>query len=159
MEVRPAVRDDLVSIARVAHASGWASWSGLLRPETIAAMLERSYSPRVLKRRLLEGGLLVAVGSRDEVLAFAEITMEGEEIAVHIHATAPAVPDDDPIGDLLAAVRRRLPDRPICVDVLLGDLEEERCCEEAGYVPGEVIQHTVCGEAVVERRWWPVLPI
>lgn len=156
MEVRQATRGDLLQIARVAHRSLWDSCEGLLRPATITAALDRDYSPSSLKRRLLGGGLVVAEEPPGEMIGFAEAGVEDEHVAVRIHSA----PDrgSEPARRLVEAVRARFPGRPVCSDVLLGNLDGERCCEAAGFVPGEVIQRTLFGEQVVERRWWCPLP-
>ena len=156
MEVRPAHREDLVSIGRVAHAAVWTSCTGLLLPATISASLEHDYSPSSLQRRLLAGDLVVAVESPGRVVGFAEADIGDEHVSVKIHT---AESDRrNPVRALLEAVRTRFPGRPVCADVLLGNLDGERSCEAAGFVPGEVIQRTLFGEHVVERRWWYSLP-
>lgn len=156
MEVRPAHREDLVSIGRVAHAAVWTSCTGLLQPSTISASLERDYSPTSLKRRLLAGDLVVAIEAEGEVVGFAEAGIEDEHVSVKVHTAESGW--RNPMRSLLEAVRARFPGRPMCADVLLGNLEGERSCESAGFIPGEVIQRTLFGEQVVERRWWYSLP-
>ena len=156
MEVRPAHRGDLVSIGRVAHAAVWTSCTGLLQPSTISASLERDYSPTSLKRRLLAGGLVVAIEDEGRVVGFAEAGIEDEHVSVKVHTAESGWRNS--MRSLVDAVRARFPDRPMCADVLLGNLEGERFCESAGFIPGEVIQRTLFGEQVVERRWWYSLP-
>lgn len=159
MEVRPARRGDLVGIGAIAQSSVWGAWGGLLRPDTLASVLARDYGPGALKRRLLRGDLLVALGERSGPVAFAEIEDEGGQIVVHIHAAHHGGETcGAEVAALLRWLRGRFPDRPVCVDVLLGDIEDERSCEEAGLVPGEVVQRSVHGEQVVARRWWEPLP-
>jgi len=156
MEVRPAHREDLVSIGRVAHVAVWTSCTGLLLPATISASLEHDYSPSSLKQRLLAGGLVVAIEPEGQVVGFAEADDQEEHVSVKVHT---AEPDRrNPVRALLEAVRTRFPGRPMCADVLLGNLDGERSCEAAGFIPGEVIQRTLFGEQVVERRWWYSLP-
>jgi hypothetical protein len=159
MEVRPAKRGDLVGIGSIAQSSVWGAWGNLLRPDTLASVLASDYGPGALKRRLLRGGLAVAFGDRSGPVAFAEFEEEGGQVVVHIHAAhRSAEPAGAEVAALLAWVRGRFPGKPVCVDVLLGDIEDERSCEEAGLVPGEVVQRSVHGEAVVARRWWQPLP-
>ena len=158
MEVRPATRGDLVSIARVAHAAAWAAWGGLLRPETITASLEGSFRPSAIKRLLLAGGILAAVDADGTLVGFAAASDAGDHVVASIHTTEPPHRHSESVRALIAAIRSRHPGLPVCVDVMLGDLEDERSCEVAGLVPGEVIQRSLFGEEVVERRWWTPVP-
>jgi len=156
MEVRPAHREDLVSIGRVAHAAVWTSCTGLLLPATISASLEHDYSPSSLKRRLLAGGLVVAIEPEGQLVGFADADVEEEHVSVKVHTADPG--RRNPVRSLLEAIRKRFPGVPMCADVLLGNLDGEQSCEAAGFIPGEVIQRTLFGEQVVERRWWYSLP-
>ena len=72
MEVRRASKEDLVPIHRVAHAALWESFTGLLNPPTITALLERQFSPSSLKRRLLAGRVVVATRPQRGVVGFAD---------------------------------------------------------------------------------------
>jgi hypothetical protein len=159
MEVRQATRSDLLEVARVAHQSLFAACEGLLRPATIGATLDQDFSPSSLSRRLTHGGLIVAIEPADGILGFAAIELDADRISISLH-----VADGRPgrradwVHQVIAAIRSRFPGRPVFSDVLLGNLAGERSCELAGFVPGEVIQRTVCGEPVVERRWWCPLP-
>lgn len=153
MIVRKGLREDLLGIGRVAEAAHWASYEGLLRPETIGRLVLREFSPSVLARRLLRGGVMV-VTAGDEVVGFAdgEITPD----AVHLNAIA-----TDPtqrrrgIGTALLAGVRELSDAlPTAADVLLGNLEGEQFLEVNGFVPGEIQHGSLFSEDVVERRWW-----
>jgi len=154
MEVRQATRRDLLEIARVAHHSLWDACDGLLRTATITATLDHEYSPSSLKRRLLAGDLVVALGSAGRMVGFAESGVEDEHISVKIHSAPRAARRAEWVNDLVRAVGARHPGRPVCADVLLGNLPAERSCEVAGFIPGEVLLRTVFGEQVVERRWW-----
>lgn len=158
MEVRQATRGDLMEIARVAHQSVWADCDGLLRSSTITATLEDEYSPSALSRRLLGGGLAVAVAPEGTMVGFAETAVTDGRVSVKIHAASKAAQRAMWVRDLVNAVRARYPDRPLCADVLLGDAAGERSFEAAGFIPGEVIQRTLFGEEIVERRWWCPLP-
>jgi len=158
MEVRQATRGDLFEIARIAHQSFWSACDGLLKTSTICATLDEEYGPSSLKRRLLEGALVVAVDPEGGLAGFAESDLAGSRVAVKFHAASRSPQKAAWIRDLVNAIRARYPGRPLCADVLLGSEPHEQSCEAAGFVPGEVIQRTMFGEEVVERRWWCPLP-
>jgi ribosomal protein S18 acetylase RimI-like enzyme len=154
MEVRRAAREDLVAIGRLAHAATWESCTGLLKPVTISARLETDYSPSSLKRRLLAGRVVVAVDGDGTVVGFADVDREPERLRVACLSTEPAFRRRGVARTLLEAIEALFPSMPMFTDILLGNLEGERFCEAAGFVPGEVIQRRIFGEDVVERRWW-----
>ncbi|MFQ5947307.1 MAG: GNAT family N-acetyltransferase [Acidimicrobiia bacterium] len=153
MLVRRAERGDLLAIGRVAHAAWWESYSGLLKGSTISGVLSQDYSPSALKRRLLAGGVMVAV-NEDSVVGFADVRVNED----HIELTAISTDPEDRrqgIGTaLLEAVRALEPDLPVCANVMLGNLDSEHFYEVHGFAPGEVVHSDLCGEQVVERRWW-----
>jgi GNAT superfamily N-acetyltransferase len=153
MEVRHATREDLAEIARVADAAYWDTYAGLLKPDTIARLLGRDYSSAALRRRLLRGGVLVAVAG-DRLIGFAEVSGEDSALRLEAISTEPVHRRVGVGAALVEAARRAEPDLPVCADVLLGNLDGERFYEALGFVPGEVIQHTWIEEDVVERRWW-----
>ena len=154
MRVRRATREDLLGIARVADAAQWATYGDLLSPVTIEAMLRRDFSPGALRRRLLSGGMLVAETDEGQIVGFGHgVVTEG---AIHLAALAtdPEVRRRGVGSSLLRAIRDLDPSLPICADVLLGNEAGERFYEAAGFVPGEILQATIVGEPLVERRWW-----
>jgi len=153
MQVRRATRDDLAEIARVADAAFWDTYAGLLKPDTIARLLGRDYSSAALRRRLLQGGVLVAVAG-DRLVGFAEITEEEALVRLAAISTEPVHRRVGVGAALVDEARRADPDLPVCADVLLGNLDGERFYEALGFVPGEVMQSTWIDEDVVERRWW-----
>lgn len=153
MEVRRAVREDLVAIGRLAHAAIWESCTGLLKPATISAALETEYSPSALKRRLLAGGVVVAVSDTGTIVGIADVAEDSGKVKISL-STEPDYRRRGVGRTLIEAVRSLFPGGLLCADVLLGNLDGERFCEAVGFVPGEVIQRRVFGEDVVERRWW-----
>ncbi len=153
MIVRKAVRGDLLGIGRVADAAHWTSYEGLLRPDTIARLILRDFSPSVLGRRLLRGGVFVAV-SGNEVAGFADGIVDDEAILLSAIATAPPLRRRGVGTALLRAVRGLAVQLPTSADVFLGNLEGEQFCEVNGFVPGEITHGTLFDEDVVERRWW-----
>ena len=153
MQVRAASRGDLLAIARVADAAYWDTYSGLLKPDTIARLLGRDYSPSSLRRRLLRGGVLVATAA-DRLIGFVDVVREESFIRVTAISTEPGHRSVGIGGALVDEVRRSDPDLPLCADVVLGNLDGERFYEALGFAPGEVINGSWFGEDVFERRWW-----
>ena len=154
MEVRRAERADLLGIGRVVHASCWETYSGLLKPSTISAVLETRYAPSVLKRRLLDGGLLVAVDEDNVVIGFAMLCdhpnfLEVEALFVDVDRRGSGIG-----RAMLETAHDLAPEGPLCVDVLLGSAEGESFQESLGFAPGEIIERDIAGEMIVERRWW-----
>jgi len=154
MRVRPATRGDLLAIGRVADAAAWETYSGLLKPDTIGRLLSRDFSPAPLRRRLLRGGVKVADAGRGGILGFVDAELDRSRVQLNAISTEPAYRRGGIARVLLASVRASLPRLPICADVLLGNLDGERFYESQGFAPGEVIEGTLFGEDIVERRWW-----
>ena len=153
MLVRPATREDLPDIARVAEAAEWASYGDLLSELAVAEVLQRDFSPGALGRRLLAGGMRVA--SLDDVVAGAASgTVADGVIHVDVLVTEPRHRRRGIATALLTAMRGLAPSLPVCADVLLGNHCGEGFLEAAGFVPGEVLHATIAGETLVERRWW-----
>lgn len=153
MTVRHAGRADLLAIGRVAEASHWDTYTGLLKPDTIGRILQRDYSPAALGRRLLLGGVVVAEEG-GVVVGFADADAGESHLQLLAIATDPLFRRSGVAAAMLGAVRGRHPALPVCADVLLGNLDGERFYETLGFVPGEVLERRLFDEDVVERRWW-----
>lgn len=153
MLVRTAERSDLVGIGTVAEGAHWASYAGLLHPETIGRLLQRDYSPASLAARLLRGGVVV-VTADEEVVGFADGIVTDEAVYLDAIATAPGHRRRGIGSALLGAVCATCDTLPMAVTVLLGHFEGEQFLEANGFVPGEVSQERLFGEDIVERRWW-----
>ncbi|MBN2114767.1 MAG: GNAT family N-acetyltransferase [Acidimicrobiia bacterium] len=153
MEVRAAGRDDLIGIGRVADAAHWEAYSALLGPRVISALLRRDYSPAAVRRRLLSGGLLVAL-DEGRLVGFADASVEADHIRLNALATDPERRRARVAAHLLESVRGLAADLPVSADVLLGCHPVEGYLEAQGFVPGEVIESDLFGELTVERRWW-----
>ena len=153
VEVRRAAREDLLGIGRVADVAHWDAYSGLLDPGTIAALLRRDFSPGRLRRRLLSGGVLVAVED-GAVVGFADAAVEEGQLRLKALGTDPARRHARVASHLLEAVRHLAPGLPVSADVLLGCEPVEGYLEANGFVPGEVIEYELFGQLTVERRWW-----
>ncbi len=153
VEVRKATRRDLIEIGRVADAAHWGAYAGLLAPSTITRLLQRDFSPGSLKRRLLQGKVVVAV-SDGSLVGFADAEVEPGSIRISALSTDPECRRRGIGTALLTAIREMAPTLPISADVLLGSLEVERFFESQGFVPGETLNGILFDEPVVERRWW-----
>ena len=154
MTVRHAGRADLLAIGRVAEASHWDTYTGLLKPDTIGRILQRDYSPAALGRRLLRGGVVVAEEA-GVVVGFADADAGESHIRLLAIATDPQHQRSGVAAAMLRAVRAGHPGLPVCADVLLGNLAGERFYEALGFAPGEILERRLFDEDVVERRWWP----
>ena len=155
--MRRAQRADLIGIGRVADAAHWDAYSGLLGPAAIGALLRRDFAPSALRRRLLRGGVLVAVEA-GVVVGFADAVVEGDRVRLRALGTDPERRHARVAASLLEAVRGLAPALPVCADVLLGCIPVEGYLEAQGFVPGEVFDSSVFGELAVERRWWLAPP-
>ncbi len=153
MQVRRATRDDLLAIGRVADAAHWEAYDGLLPPETISGLLRRDFSPSSLKRRLLSGCVLVAE-SGGRVVGFADAEAAAGRILLRSIAVESESEGDAAALSLLGAAQALAPGFPVCADVVLGNVEDERFYENQGFVPGETLHETVLDEPLIERRWW-----
>jgi N-acetylglutamate synthase-like GNAT family acetyltransferase len=153
VEIRRAGRDDLVGIGRVADAAHWEAYSGLLDPGTISALLRRDFSPGSLRRRLLSGGILVAV-DQGRVVGFADAAVESEQVRLRGLGTDPERRHARVAARLLEEVRKLAPGLPVSADAFLGCSPVEGYLEAQGFVPGEVLESDLFGELTVERRWW-----
>jgi GNAT superfamily N-acetyltransferase len=153
MDVRPATRDDLLQIGRVADTSIWESFSSLIGPAAIEVFLRRTYSPAALKRRLLSGSILVAdEGGR--LAGFADADVTQDHVRLNTIVTAPPDRRRGIAAALVGALQERTPVLPLSLDVILGNLDGERFCESLGFVPGEERHVDLGAEQVVVRRWW-----
>jgi GNAT superfamily N-acetyltransferase len=158
MRVRLATRSDLLAIGRVADAAAWETYSGLLKPDTIARLLSIQYSPAAVRRRLLQGGIRVADAGSAGILGFADADVDSRQIRLGAISTEPAYRRTGVADALLASIRASHPGHPVYADVLLGNLDGERFYESQGFAPGEVIEGRLFDEEVVERRWWLAPP-
>jgi GNAT superfamily N-acetyltransferase len=154
MDVRPATRDDLLRIARVADTSIWESFSGLIGSAAIEVFLRRTYSPASLKRRLLSGRILVAEDDAGGLAGFTDAEVTVDHMRLNTIVTAPTHRRRGAAAALVRAVQQRRPDLPISLDVILGSIDGERFCESLGFVPGEELHLDFGPEQVVVRRWW-----
>lgn len=153
MLVRPAVRKDLIGLGRVAQSAHWASYRGLLAPDTIGRLVADRFGPSALARRLLLGGMrVVCVGG--EVVGFADGSVGDAAIFVDAIAVDPLERRRGIATALVEDLGGMRGDLPITADVILGNLEGEGFYESLGFVPGETALVRMFDEDVVERRWW-----
>ncbi len=154
MEVRRADRGDLLGVARVVHAAHWDTYTGLLKPQTIAEVIATLYRPSVLKRRLIAGELYVALDEGHVVVAFAFADFHDDHTDIPALAVDPAARHRGVAREMIARIRADADPVPLSMTVLLGSLEGEAFVERLGFVPGEIIEQELAGEEVVQRRWW-----
>ena len=153
MIVRPAQREDLLDIGRVAEAAHWVSYEGLLRPDTIGQLISRDFGPASLARRLLRGGLsVVSLGA--DVIAFADAETVDGALHVGMIAVLPPQRRRGAGSALLRTFDQGALHLPLRADVLVGNLEGESFYEANGFVPGETITSEIFAEEIVEQRWW-----
>ncbi len=154
MEVRRADRGDLLGVARVVHAAHWETYTGLLKPQTIAEVIATLYRPSVLKRRLMAGELYVALDDREVVVAFGIVDFHADHTDIPALAVDPEARYRGVARTMIDHIRGDGGDLPLSMTVLLGSLEGEAFAERLGFVPGETIEQELAGEEVVQRRWW-----
>jgi len=158
MRVRRARKEDLVDIGRIAESSLWDAYSALLPPASVEAMLHVGYSPGALRRRLIGGGLMVAVNDDDRPIGFADASCGEGHVLVSAIATDPPFRRLGVASSLLWSAAALAPGDPICTDVLLGNDDGERFCEACGLVPGETVTGVAGADEAVARRWWLAPP-
>ncbi len=154
MEVRKADRGDLLGVARVVHAAHWETYTGLLKPQTIAEVVATLYRPSILKRHLMAGELYVGLDDQEVVVAFAIVAVHDDHVDLPAIAVDPSTRQRGVARRLLELIRADAPVMPLSLTVLLGSMDGEGFVEKLGFVPGEIIERELCGEEVVERRWW-----
>jgi GNAT superfamily N-acetyltransferase len=121
-------------------------------------MLTAGYSPGALRRRLIGGGLMVAVTDDDRLVGFADAACGDGHVLVSALATDPSFRRLGVGSSLLRSAAELAPGDPVCADVLLGNDDGERFCEACGLVPGETMTGVIGADEAVARRWWLVPP-
>jgi GNAT superfamily N-acetyltransferase len=153
MQVRGAEKEDLLDVRRVVEAALWEAYDGLLKPDTIEDLVGQRYSPGSLRRRLLEGALVVATAGEGRTVGFAIGVPGADSVCLDALVVDPAFRRLGVASALLEAARGAEA-RPVSLDVLLGNDPAERFCEAIGMVPGEMVHDMIGDEPVVARRWW-----
>ena len=154
MEVRRAERSDLLGIGRVLNEVLWATYGDFLPFPAAAEALSFAASPTELKRRMLDGGLFVAVDERRMVRGCGVVELGPETAMVRTIAVDESLRRLGIGHRLMEAMRGAAGGRPVSMRVFLGSLEAEHFAEREGFVPGEVLEGALGGHPVVERRWW-----
>lgn len=153
MDIKPAVRDDLDGIFEVAERALHEAYAGVLPPDSVRRETER-LTGASLKEKLLAGELLLGIEDTGRIAAFVLI----EDREDHTELTtllAPLHPASEvTVQPFVDVVRARGFVFPLSSDIVLGNVAHERFHEEAGFVPGEVLEGDVEGRAVIRRRWW-----
>ncbi len=153
MKVRRAEPTDLTRLATIAEGSLRTAYAGLLKPETTAAWLKAAYSPSALRRRWEDHPIYLVVDD-DEIIGFADVFVEDDQLVVSAICTDEGHCRRGAASHLLDAVLSLAPSLPVISDVVLGNRAAEGFYEAKGFVPGETIAVTRFGERMIERRWW-----
>lgn len=153
MDIKPAARDDLDGIIEVAQRALQEAYAGVLPADLVRREAKR-LTGASLKEKLLAGELLVGIEEAGRIAAFVLI----EDRADHTELTTLLAPLH-PAAEVTAQpfvdeLRQRGFTFPLSSDIVLGNVAHERFHEEAGFVPGEVLQADVEGRPVIRRRWW-----
>jgi GNAT superfamily N-acetyltransferase len=152
-DVRDASAEDAPDVQRVAAAAWRDTYRGLLAAETIESFIGLAYGAETILRRIEHDTFLVAVidGS---VRAFADAVERERHLALAAIYDEPEWRSLGLGSGLLAELRRRFPGAPIAADVLIGNRLGEAFYDRRGFVPREMLEAELFGEAVRERRWW-----
>ena len=151
--VRPARTTDAEAVRAVAETAWRDVYTGVLRPETIDAFLERAYARDRLERRISQHTFLVAEdGAR--LVGFADAVEEPDRVKLAAIYALPALRGLGVGTRLLAVLRSQLARRPFAANVVAGNRKGEVFYERRGFVPGEPFEVDLFGEWVAERCWW-----
>lgn len=153
MEVRRANRNDLPGITGLLYGDYFRDMSALLSPPSITALVENDFSPTALKRRILEGSLVIAE-DEGHLLGFALAGLAGDHIELRSICTKAEYQHQGVAKRLLDEIQVIDATLPISATVLLGNLPAESFHESQGFAPGEIVEREVAGQQIVERRWW-----
>lgn len=153
MQVRPAIREDLVAIGRLLHQAWWETYSDFVSAARLDRALEARYAPARLAERLLRNSCFVGTDDH-EVVGFSEGETTPDRIILHTLYCQPDVRGRGYGKGLLRRVTDLSSELPVCSDVLLGNVQAEVFYESRGFSPGEVLHDDLLGEAVIFRRWW-----
>jgi GNAT superfamily N-acetyltransferase len=151
--VRQGRATDVEAVRAVASAAWRDTYKKLLTSRTIESFISNAYSPQYLERRIAQHFFLVVEGD-EGVVAFADTIEEPDRVNLAAIYTLPELRNQGIGTFLLDGLRERFGRTPIAADVLVGNRKGEVFYERRGFVPREVLEAELFGEAVVERRWW-----
>jgi len=154
VRVRAATMDDAAAVREVADAAWRDTYAGQLRPETIEAFIDRSYSMERLHRRIANDLFVVALDADERIVAFANARAEDDRFDLLAIYARPEARGQGAGTAMLAAVRAAAGARPVAADVLLGNRKGETFYEARGFVPGETLEVRLFEEIATLRRWW-----
>lgn len=154
VEVRTATRSDLLEIDALSIRASTEAYSDIF-PNGLMGMADTTpFRGTPLKKRLLSGDLLVGVDGSDRIEAVAVIRTTADHAEL-LTALAPPHPSTSvSAAPFVMAIRARGCALPISGEAVLGNLPHEQFYEDAGFVPGEVLEDEIAGQTVVRRRWW-----
>jgi GNAT superfamily N-acetyltransferase len=153
MELRGAEPKDLPAVAGIASNAWRDAYASLLRPSTIDAVLQSTYSPRALRHRWEDHPIFLVVHI-GRPIGFADAFIEDERICLSALYVSPRHRRRGAATLLLREVSALDGSLPVTSDVLLGARSAELFYESHGFVPGETMKTILYGEPIVERRWW-----
>jgi phosphinothricin acetyltransferase len=128
------------------------TYAGLLRDETILAVLAGPYAIQNVRDRISGHDFLVAENA-NEIGAYADAVPEPGRLFLAAIYTLPARRGSGAGTALLDAIATRHSLLPIDANVLLGNRAGEDFYERRRFAPVETIETDLFGEAVTERRW------
>ena len=152
VSVRAAGARDVAAIRAVAIAAWRDTYRGLLRPETIEAFLDAAYSEQRLGERISADLFLVAEAG-DRIVAFADAIERPERVDLAAIYALPEFRGRGAGTALLNEILIRLPGLAVVADVLDGNRKGEAFYEARGFEPVGILEGSLFGEPVVERRW------
>lgn len=155
--VRDALPQDADAIATVARAAWRDAYAGLLQPATIETFLERAYGRDRLLQRIAQDRFLICEGPTG-IAAFADAVQRDDRLDLLAIYARPSDRRRGAGSALLTRLASDYPGQPISADVLLGNRKGEVFYERRGFAPREILEASLFGEPVVERRWW-LLPL
>ena len=152
--VRDATLEDAAEVRAVAAEAWRDTYAGFLRPETIEAFIERSYSMERIERRIANDAFVVAVDGTGRIVAFADGRPDEAHFDLLAIYARPAERGRGAGTALLAVIRARAGSQPVTADVLVGNRKGEAFYEARGFEPRETLEVQLFDEVAVLRRWW-----
>lgn len=153
MKVSLARTADLPSVIGIAVVAITDAYAELLRPVTVEAMLSTAYTLPAMRRRWEDHPIFVS-WFQDAITGFADGFVEDDRVVVSALCVRPDHRRRGVGRMLVEAVGGLEASLPLTADVVLGDRTAETFYEGLGFVPGEILEVSMFGERVVERRWY-----
>ena len=152
--MRDATVEDAAEVRAVAAEAWRDTYDGFLKPETIEAFIDRSYSFERIERRIANDAFLLALDETGRIVAFADGRPDDEHFDLLAIYARPAERGRGAGSALLAAMRARAGTQPMTADVLIGNRKGETFYEARGFEPRETLEIQLFDEVAAVRRWW-----